>query len=328
MGLDLDSLINLLLASNLLVLKKDFSLLTKEANALEEGTPIFYTASYNVSYNQYIKDVVLNLHFDRPDLILIPNVDLLFSFENKGYQELYKKRLGIEEVNGAYYGDIDDLSKKSLSITFPVVVKTPSGAMSSGVHLINNMLELKEFARKYKKRTFLEYLRHEKRKLVKKRKDHLLKISEDKIGNNFENFFSKRMPFVVQEFVPDLCFDYKILIFGNKYYVLKRLVRNDDFRASGSGKFEWVEPSMALLKYSNHIFEKMRTPFVALDVYENQGKYGLIEFQGIGFGPLTLVGSSFYYIKQGHNWRKIDKTSNLEEEYANALKWFLKNEDC
>ena len=44
---------------------------------------------------------------------------------------------------------------------------------------------------------------------------------------------------VVQEFIPGLKNDYKVLIFGSKYYVLYRRVREGDFRASGQGLLEY-----------------------------------------------------------------------------------------
>lgn len=327
MGLDLDAIVSALSKQNMIASKVEFSLLNEELDVLKSGTVVFYTTSYNEDYNQYIKDVILNLHISRPDIVLIPNIDLLFSFENKGYQELYKKRLGIENVKGTYFGDVDDFFEKKISLQFPFVLKMLKGSVSSGVHLIRDLSDLNKLATKNKRRGFLDYLRHLKRIKNKDSKHQDLRVSNEIGQNNFDKFFSERMPFVAQEFIPNLEFDYKVLVFGKKYYVLKRFVRNGDFKASGSGKFQWVEAPMQLLDYSLYIFDEMRTPFISLDIFEDNGKYGLIEFQGIGFGPLTLTGAKFYYHKKGNAWEKVEGISNLEEEYANAINWFLENEN-
>lgn len=43
-----------------------------------------------------------------------------------------------------------------------------------------------------------------------------------------------RNKFILQSFIPDLANDWKKVIFGDKYYVLTRHVKKNDFRASGS----------------------------------------------------------------------------------------------
>jgi len=48
-----------------------------------------------------------------------------------------------------------------------------------------------------------------------------------------------RSKFIVQEFIPDLSNDWKVLVFWDKYYVLRRKNRPNDFRASGSGLFSF-----------------------------------------------------------------------------------------
>jgi hypothetical protein len=49
----------------------------------------------------------------------------------------------------------------------------------------------------------------------------------------------------------------------------------------------------------------------------------LFEFQGIGFGPLTLIKSTSYFTKTGDNWHEKQQESNLEFEYANAIHYHI-----
>lgn len=298
----------------------DFARIAANYELLPRQCVLFYTASYNENYNQFIKDVVFDISQSRPDVVLLPDIDQLFSFENKGYQELYKKRIGIEKVNGNYYGDSDDFPiEKAI---FPFVYKSLKGAMSSGVRLIKNKDEFEALNKEVKKLTFLERLRLYK-KAKNKHKDQSLQPVKQYSEVNFSKFFSKRNPFVAQEFVPGLECDYKVLVFGEKYYVLKRKVRDNDFKASGSGKFEWTEPSEKVLDYAREVVTKMGVWFNSLDIVETDSHCALVEYQGIGFGPLTLIGSPYYYQKNTASWHKVLTQSNLEEEYAQAIHYGL-----
>src|SRR5690606_6789280 len=55
---------------------------------LPEGAFLFYSSSYDDKYRLYLRDAIQHLHKCRPDVTLIPNVELLCCHENKGYQEL------------------------------------------------------------------------------------------------------------------------------------------------------------------------------------------------------------------------------------------------
>ncbi|WP_313803789.1 hypothetical protein [Flavobacterium sp.] len=321
MGLDLDRIQAILQQDfGYSVQRFDFSEIAADYSLLPKDCVLFYTASYNDNYQQYIKDVVYDLSQCRPDVVLLPDINQLYSFENKGYQELYKKRIGIEKVHGIYYGDADDFPIETT--IFPFVYKSLKGAMSSGVRLIKSKEEFESIAKSNKKLTLLERLRLYK-KAKNQHKDKSLQPIRKYSEVNFSKFFSKRSAFVTQEFIPNLSCDYKVLVFGEKYYVLKRKVRDNDFKASGSGKFEWTEPSEKLLAYAHEVTTKMGVWFNSLDIVETATFCALVEYQGIGFGPLTLIGSDSYFRKVGSGWQKTLESSNLEESYAQAIHFGL-----
>lgn len=306
----------------------DFSIIANNYSIIPQHAVLFYTASYSENYQQYIKDVILDFSVTRPDVVLLPNLQQLFSFENKGYQELVKRRLNIENVKGKYYGDIDDYLNDKQKTTAPFVYKTLNGAMSSGVVLIKSIEQLLALDRQYKKKSFIEkikYLKRERAKTDPSNSDVLnLKPNLNYSRVNFKEFFSKRNPFIIQNFVPNLECDYKVLVFGLKYYVLKRAIRENDFRASGSGKFQWVKPPTEILDYAHEIQSKLNAPFISLDLgIDSLKKVHLFEFQGIGFGPLTLINSISFFCKTENNWDEKQLESNLEFEYANAIHYHI-----
>lgn len=300
--------------------------IVSDPSLLSEKCSLFVSSSYDKSYQKYICDVVRHISLVRPDVRLIPSYDMLLAHENKGYQELVKKRLGISELKGAYFGDISDFDA-TMKAESPYVVKLLEGAMSSNVFLANDHQDLRSKLEKIGNKNRRYDLKRLLRSYMIWRKYN--NVSDEFSLQNYNEFFRARTPFVIQDFVPDLAHDYKVLVFGEKYFVLKRYVRENDFRASGSGDFVFEPPSSAVLEYAKKVFDLLATPFVSLDIAERKGNCYLIEYQGIGFGPITLENSSGYYAYSdsgdGGSWDFIEEEPDLEQSYADALKSFIDN---
>ncbi|MXV39156.1 hypothetical protein GO491_10785 [Flavobacteriaceae bacterium Ap0902] len=305
-----------------------FDKLVDSLDDIPYNAVLFYSSVYNENYLRYIQDTILFITHQRPDIKIFPKFNQLYALENKGFQEYMKKMLGIERVKGKYYGDIDELVNDKL--TFPFVLKENKGALSSGVHLIKSENELIQIQKRLKKQSLKEKIAFQVNKRNSFNKDQNLNPRENLLEINFTDYFQKRIPVIYQEFIPDLKCDYKVLQFGNKYYTFKRETRENDFRASGSGKFSFEEAPVEVLNFSKSIIEKLKTPFVSIDVGIDDSKNCyLFEFQGTAFGPIGLTQSNFYSVWENNRWNKIEEKSILEEEYANAIDNFVKrtNED-
>lgn len=300
-----------------------FTNLCQVLSEIPKDSLLFYSSSYNQNYQNYIKDTIRYISLARPDIIMVPNVDQLNALENKGYQELFKNLIGIEQVKGSYYGDIDDLVQTTEEIKYPFVLKKLTGALSSGVSLIANNSDLEETRNKMKKKSLRDNLAYQLNKRNSFRKDSNLSPVKSLLTNNFQNFFAKRIPVVKQEFVKGLECDYKVLIFGDKYFIVQRGVRENDFRASGSGKLKWIQPPVEILNYAKELLEKFKVPFISLDlgIDKDRNTY-LFEFQGTAFGPATLTNGDKYFIYD-EEWKTVEGAFDLEEHYAYALNYFI-----
>ena len=267
---------------------------------------IVYTSSENIEYKEYIKDIIYDLQKRNK---IIPGYDLLMCHEDKLYQEIYKRNLGIQSLDCQIYATLKDLQKDIDSVNYPVVVKKCAGAGSISVFKANSKKELIKYSKKImlSKDFFEYYLKAAYKKMLGKLSPYYF---ED------EKYFGR---LVLQQYVPNLECDWKVLIFGKKYYALRRDVRRNDFRASGSGKFSFEIPDAAVLTFAQSIFEKMKVPFLSLDLCIDDAKtVYLIEFQGIHFGPYTLIESPHYFVHNGE-WEKIEQKSDLAVEYAKAI---------
>lgn len=327
MGLDTEKIKNVLISKfNLNAKIIPFKNLVNELDNIEHKSVLFYSSFYNKEYLSYIKDTIEFISNVRPDLILLPNKNQLLALENKGFQEYYKRELGVKQVAGKYYGDISDLLLDKNKMAFPFVLKLNEGALSSGVQLIHNQDELISFQETIKKKGLKEKAAYLLNKRNSFKIDSNLEPVEYLLEKNFEDFFQKRKPIVTQAFVPNLECDYKVLVFGEKYFVLKRKTRKNDFRASGSGEFEWVEPPFEVLDYARLVYQKMNVPFISFDIgIDKNNDCYLFEFQGTAFGPLTLVRSDKYFSYKNNKWVKEVDTSNLEEMYAESINYIISN---
>ncbi|MGM8898526.1 MULTISPECIES: ATP-grasp domain-containing protein [unclassified Psychrobacter] len=275
----------------------------------DETDIVFYTSSDEENIRLYLRDV---MYFINKKCRIIPSYDILMSHENKGFQELYRTELGFGNLKGNYFFDIDDCN-----LPLPKVLKTVSGSGSSGVFLVKNEKDLLDIKKKH-------FNVSNKRKVIKFQRKIKLQAEEFSIYNYRHKGFNR---FVEQDFIPNLTNDFKILVFGDRYYSLKRNIKEGDFRASGSGLFEHVKPPKETLDYAKSIFDEMNNPYASLDIAQSPDGCHLIEFQGTNFSPGTLLKAPSRYVCTNGEWVKEKNNQDLEENFAYALNFFMKSNE-
>lgn len=266
---------------------------------------VIYTSSENKVIRQYVKDV---MYLVNKKSNIVPGYDLLMAHENKGFQELYRQDKEIGNLDGFYHFD-----HQLLPIEYPYVYKSIDGAGSSGVKLVSDSSKKNKLI-KSKERVSL------KRKVI----SFLRRLNLTKEQFSIYQYNKKKFDgFIIQEFINDLSFDYKVLVFWDKFFVLKRNIKSGDFRASGSGLFEFERPSDQVLDYARNIFTTLDTPYASLDIAVSESGCKLIEFQALNFGPYALVNSPGYYQLKGSEWHFIERKSSLEQEFSRSLAAFI-----
>ncbi|WP_300648985.1 hypothetical protein [Paenalcaligenes sp.] len=272
---------------------------------------VVYTAADNDEVNRYVLDI---LYFAKDrGAVLVPPYEIMQSYENKGFQCLYRKKVGIEDLDETYLFDLSSFSRE-----YPFVYKDVMGAGSSGVELVNNKKEWAKIVNNKMRIGFIQQLKNYIRKL------HL---THEQYGF-YEYKYKAFKRFVTQEFVSGLDCDYRVLIFAEKYYPMKRAVRKNDFRASGSKDFSYSDIPLEVLDYALLIKQKIDSPFLSLDIAfsKKNKKCELIEYQGLSFGTSALRKSKGYYSCNNltDGWVFFEKEPNLELSYSEALYEYVK----
>jgi len=272
----------------------------------------FYASSQFTSYKEYIQDILI--YIESNGGIIIPNFSSFIAHENKMLQELEMKRLEIKSpssyIVGTYEEGIEFLQKTN----FPVIGKKSKGFGSKTVEKINSVEEGKKFLKKNLSDGLIFNVEYFKWLYKKWKYNTLYPKEHGKV--------------IFQEMIKNLEYDWKVLIFNDVCFVLKRFIKKDDFRASGSGLFDYQAiPSNEVLDFALETKRKLKIPFVSFDIVESDNQCFLIEYQSIHFGLLTALNAEVYYKYKNHCWNKYKKDLEVDYFFANAIIDFIKTEN-
>lgn len=266
---------------------------------------LIYTSSENDEIRSYLKDI---LYFKKEQCQIIPSYEILLAHENKGFQEVVKSKLGIEGLIGNYFFDLSQFEG-----LLPYVLKTVDGSGSKGVTLIKSSKDLSSVINS-----------NNDISLKRKAKNIIRSYQLPKENYHIYTYYYRPFKrFVAQEFVADLTCDYRILVVGDRFYAMRRDVRKGDFRASGSKKFNYHDVPLYALDYAKKVFDKLKNPFISMDIVVKDSHSYLIEYQGTNFGSSVLRKSDGYYVNNNNHWDFIKAKSQHEETLGYGLLDFV-----
>lgn len=281
-----------------------------------KGQYFLYCSSedHNGFYKSYIEDIILGMEL--AGAIVIPDYIYLKAHNNKLFMEILRDINGqrkLKNIKSYYFGTIEELkANDKLFFNGDYVIKPALGAMSKGVSSGKSFSEIFSHSKKISK---TPHIREDI-------KDYLRKLKHK--GYLVNSRFRKK--FIVQNMVEGLEEDWKILIYGDKYYPLKRKNRKNDFRASGGGLLTYEKDlPEGLLSFAKVVYESFNVPNLSIDVGYIGTEFYLIEFQALYFGTYTIEKSEFYFMLKGRTWEIYNERSVLEHEYARSINLYIRS---
>ena len=281
-----------------------------------DGQLILYSSMEDPEgfYKSYVEDVVYALSLRRA--IVMPAYMFLKAHHNKVFMEMLRDMSELPETKNIisqHFGALEefestfDNSKENCKW----VVKSSAGASSLGVRLSTSS---KMLVKKIKE------LSYSKTPFKVRVKDKLRKYKYS--GYIVPSVHRKK--FIIQNFVEGIDNDWKILAFGEKFYVFRRPNRKNDFRASGSGKPKYLFGKEAqlpdgILDFANKIYRSFNVPMISLDIAFKDRVFYLIEMQFVAFGNAGHYYSKHYYYKKDEEWLLKENSQSIEETYAEAM---------
>lgn len=322
LSMDTGRIIKLLEASGIDCIRSSIDTLANRDQLPENGF-VFYTFSQRDNMRRLLTDLIQDLQL-RGNL-LIPALDLLHCHENKGYQVLYAKRHSIDTLKSYYLSSKRELT--NLDACYPLVLKTLTGSNGKGVFLVNSPVQaLRQITRLEPALSIGKKLDILRRKLFRSTKSFPFypQLTGKADTAFYRDYITPELPFVLQEFIPGLEYDYRVIILGKRYYVTKRLNRDKDFRASGAKRFIFdAEVPASLLDYARSVYARLHTPFLSLDIGVKQDKHYLFEFQALHFGINAIVRAQGFYQPGSSGWNFIPDKIPIEDSIASGLAAYL-----
>lgn len=248
---------------------------------------------------------------EQSGILVFPNFNSNWHFDDKVAQKYLFEFFKINAVRSYVFVREKDALEWAKVTSFPKVFKLRGGAGSNNVKLISDKREAfdvikKAFSKGFRPFNSIEYFSDHFKKWLKRKTsfNNLLKSIyrlfykpdfEKALGNEFGYIY-------FQDFIPNNSFDIRTIVIGDKAFAIKRYVRENDFRASGSGIIEYEKHNFddSLIQLSFSVSELLKTQCLAFDFVFSRGEPLLVEIS-YGFLPDGYKKCRGYWDKQ-LNW--------------------------
>ncbi|MBM1106767.1 hypothetical protein JQC67_11505 [Aurantibacter crassamenti] len=217
------------------------------------------------------------------------------------YDDKVAQKYLLESINAPIVDTFVFYDKKSAyawieETTFPKVFKLRKGSGSKNVQLAKSKEHAKKLTRKAFGKGFpsldMSTILKERYRKYKLGKESFLGVLKGVvrliIGTPFKNMSTNEKGYIYfQEFMPGNTFDLRVIVVGQRAFAHKRMVRKDDFRASGSGNanFDKNEVDVNCIKIALDVSDKLGLQSSAYDfIYDSKGKPRIVELS-FAFNP-------------------------------------------
>jgi len=279
------------------------------------GVPILYQSSQDpdLRYKSYIEDLLLGLSLR--GAVLVPDFAKFRAHHNKVFMEVLRDcthHPGVQSLASQVFGTFEEYEDFSRSTDGGVVMKPSEGAQSKGIRVVRGRAEQLKYARRLSSSFSLCNVGWRIRNIL--------------FGDKYVRMSMNRRKFITQEYVPDLPNDYKVVIYGTKYFVVDRMNRRRDFRASGGGLLSFpAELPTGLLDFAETCFRAFNVPFASFDIGVKAGRFFLFEFQFVCFGQYAVEMAEFCFERMppAQIWTMVRGQFEAEKELADAVASYL-----
>ena len=244
---------------------------------------------------------------------VFPDFNTNWHFNDKLGQKYLLESIGAPLVPTHVYYTKTDALRWASKTYFPKVFKLRGGAGSQHVKLVKTQLQAIKLIRKAFGKGFPNYdaigslkERWRKFKLGQSNSMDLLKgLMRCAYPPGYARILGRDKGYIYfQDFIPGNDHDIRVIIIGDKAFAIKRMVRKNDFRASGSGYILYGGEnfSMDIFKLAFETSAKLNAQCLAYDFVFQNGKPLIIEIS-YGFSPEGYMDCPGYWDKD-LNWHE------------------------
>jgi glutathione synthase/RimK-type ligase-like ATP-grasp enzyme len=239
---------------------------------------------------------------------VFPDFSTVWHFDDKVAQKYLLESIGAPLAPAYVFYTMKEALEWASNTSYPKVFKLRNGAGSDNVRLVKserNAIRLikKAFNIGYKQYEAWSSLKERYRKYQAGKTDFwdvckgILRIA---YTTEYARVTGKEIGYIYfQDFIPENDFDIRVVVIGDKAFAIKRLVRKNDFRASGSGfiLYEKEHFDEETIRIAFKISQRLNVQCMAYDFVYLKGKPLIVEIS-YGFAPPGYVDCTGYWDKE------------------------------
>jgi len=255
---------------------------------LEDCKALFWHVN-NLDFRDQLLAKNLILALGNTPIKVYPDQHTVWHFDDKVAQKYLFESIGAPLVPSYVFYDKQKALRFIDITSYPKVFKLSKGGAAVNVVLVKSkrqgrQLVKKAFGKGFPVLDMKSVLRDRYRKfrLGKESFLGLLKgVARLYLGTPFTQMSSNEKGYIYfQEFIPDNKFDVRVITVGNRAFAHKRMVRKNDFRASGSGQafFDKESIDIEAIRIAFESSQKLKLQSAAYDfVYNKDGQLKIVE---------------------------------------------------
>ncbi|MCK6611989.1 MAG: hypothetical protein L6Q78_13225 [Bacteroidia bacterium] len=253
-----------------------------------EGCKVLLWHHWQVNYKDLLKAKRVLFALEHAGMKVFPNFKSSWHFDDKIAQKYLLEALGLPLVRSYHFVDKMEALDWVNNTEFPKVFKLKGGAGSANVKLVRdkqNAIRLinQAFSKGFSGYDSFEALKERFGKF-KQGKESFLGVLKSVYRVFNPPYYAKMMGRIkyeiyFQDFIPNNDSDIRVIVVGNKAFAIKRMVRSNDFRASGSGNilYDIKLFNESLIKSSFEYSKSLGAQAVAFDYVFQDGKAQIVE---------------------------------------------------
>jgi glutathione synthase/RimK-type ligase-like ATP-grasp enzyme len=256
---------------------------------------------------------------------VFPDYNTVWHFDDKVAQKYLLEAIDAPLAFAYVFYSKKEAQEWANQTSYPKVFKLRNGAGSDNVRLVKSRNEAIRLIKKAFGSGFKQYdawsnlkERYRKYRLGKTTFWNVLKgIVRLFHTTEYARVTGREIGYIYfQDFIPGNDYDIRVIVIGDKAFAIKRMTRNNDFRASGSGfiLYEKEHFDDETIRLAFQVSEKLKVQCMAYDFVYLEGKPIIVEisygFAKEGYDPCT-----------GH-W---DKDMNWHEGKFDPYGWMVED---
>ncbi|MEQ8704186.1 MAG: hypothetical protein RIC19_09720 [Phaeodactylibacter sp.] len=257
-------------------------------------------------------------------MVTFPDFHTAWHFDDKVGQKYLFEGINAPLVPSYVFYDKASALAWTEETDFPKVFKLRGGAGSANVKLVKTKAQARKLIRRAFRSGFENFDRwgtfRERVRKFKWSKSGVVDLAKGVARFLYPPHYSKVMGkergyVYFQDFIPNNAYDTRIIVIDGKAFGLRRYVRKNDFRASGSGSFAYERELFdeRCIKLSFEMTEKIGSQCAAYDFVFGKNDEPLVVEISYGFSPAGYEDCPGYW----------DSDLNWHEERFNSQDWMV-----